>query len=130
MFGEICSYPLCCCLYHILPFHSVSDAELISTFAEDHAINVDPNQMHVSFNTVGYDKYMCKSCHANNLLSELDACNFLKCKFLPLKDVTKPSDSVVSLVHLNICSLPVHINELEIVASELHSPPIIGLCKT
>lgn len=122
-------------LQDIFPFVSLTDQELGALYASLDSLSFAdlPN---IQFNIPIKDKYLDRispTITDCNILEEVDIRNSVKCKYLTLQECKIPCVKDyhnTKLVHLNVRSLPSHLEELEATLDILGRPPIVGLCET
>lgn len=109
----------------------LNDVQLIRFVADIESVPSDPEYISVNFDTIGHDKYLQNKQAEFGLFADLDQWNAPPCIYLLPENIHSISnDTSLSMVHLNVCSVIAHLDELKITALALKSPPIIGLCET
>lgn len=117
----------------VLPFHCISDGELIDIFGPESSPHINLYIKEVKFDILNGDRYLGRIAMGNGegeVLCDADTRNSVRCQFCEPSDVPVVSKQPTSILHLNIRSIAPHFEELEVLIHTLHYPPIIGISET
>lgn len=87
----------------------------------------------VRFDTISDNQYinaLSSVCQEDDILHQVDHRNQIRCKMCDLHQIPTVALSTMSIIHLNIRSVPGHYEELEALSDSLNHPQVIGLSET
>lgn len=116
---------------YVLPFYHMSDIDIFRFINSN--IFGNAQDLMIRFDTISDNQYInaISPVHQeDDFLCQVDYRNQCKCKMCDLHQLPVVASKSISIIHLNIRSVPGHYEELEALSDSLNNPQVIGLSET